>query len=98
MSVLYLGTELLNERPVLLSSLHDKYKDAYHTNMPMFLSQLQCNASSSDSEQPPLKSLKYFRTSLKVAFGECITFSQISGQPRFGTMIRRTGSNINSIH
>lgn len=83
-AVSFIGNELLSDRVVLLQTVYRKYCDKYQ----------EAPSNSSEHQHVAPRSLHSFLLTLRSAIGECLIFSSIPGKSRFGTMIRRHGSDI----
>ncbi|KAJ8043225.1 hypothetical protein HOLleu_10220 [Holothuria leucospilota] len=84
-TLLYIGDELLNDRVILLQSAYNMYCK-------------KLTPSSYTEADPPTvpltRSLHSFLCSLRSAVGECIIISSIPNKSRYGTMIRRWGTDL----
>ncbi|KAJ8047412.1 hypothetical protein HOLleu_06401 [Holothuria leucospilota] len=84
-SILSIGHELSNDRPMLLQAAYDVYLSNLNEKNPNLL------------DLGTKRSFYSYVNSVKAALGECIILSVIPHKPRLGTMIRRYGTDVVSV-
>jgi hypothetical protein len=83
--MLFLKGELVLDNPVLLQTLYTNYMSVLREKLSEF------SETDISSHQ---KSLDWLKQQIRRCLGGSVIFSTIKGQCRFGTMIRRCGSDV----
>ena len=84
-AMLYLKAELSQDNPVLLQTVHGKYCSVLASKLSEF-----SNANISSPE----RSQEWLKQQIVRCLGGAVIVSTIKGQSRYGTMIRRFGSDV----